>query len=391
MQKKLLAVAVAAALAPAAAMAQVEIYGRANIGLDNWRATGATLAAGTANFGNRARVFEQGSRLGFRINEKLDGGMRAFAVIESGVNLDTGNPTNLGQNAITANASTGVLASRDSYAGIGGGWGDVRFGRQSIWWSNGTISQTGANYINTAADGLITAAGLVAAPVTRQSNVIAYNSPTAGGFNGTVSWSPGNNESSTYTGTSQTKDGVWGVTARYSVAPFTAQFDWADRKNAGTNFASNPSRNRGMKMGLAYSYAAGSQVGYVHANLRNGNSVAVIGNTVAVGDNLTQKVNLLNWEHMAGQWQLLAQYAWSSSVSGATGADVSGTKFNGTTLGAKYHLSKRTGVYATLNTVKNGSNQYADLSGGGYSSGPLTATHEGADVRIIGLGMMHNF
>src|SRR4029077_18709830 len=67
MQKKLLAIAVAGALAPAAAMAQstVEIYGRANVGIDMWQAKGATVAG--ADFNSRARVWDQGSRLGFRV------------------------------------------------------------------------------------------------------------------------------------------------------------------------------------------------------------------------------------------------------------------------------------------------------------------------------------
>ena len=48
MNKKLMAVAVAGALAaPAVAFAQassVQIYGRANLGIDTWQATGATAA-----------------------------------------------------------------------------------------------------------------------------------------------------------------------------------------------------------------------------------------------------------------------------------------------------------------------------------------------------------
>ena len=43
MNKKLMALAVAGALtAPAAALAQVQIYGRANVGLNTYSATGAT-------------------------------------------------------------------------------------------------------------------------------------------------------------------------------------------------------------------------------------------------------------------------------------------------------------------------------------------------------------
>src|SRR5688572_15320843 len=88
MQKKLLAPVVVGALASATAMAQstVEIYGRANLGIDNWRATGSSVAGGDIK--SRNRVYDSGSRLGFRVNEPLGGGMRALAVMESGVNVD---------------------------------------------------------------------------------------------------------------------------------------------------------------------------------------------------------------------------------------------------------------------------------------------------------------
>ncbi|MGH8740188.1 MAG: porin, partial [Burkholderiales bacterium] len=128
MQKKLLALAVAGALVPAAAMAQssVEIYGRANLSFGNWKATGSSTGA---DFDGRMRVVDSGSRLGFRINESLGGGMRAFAVMETGVNIDSGSQA--GQSG-GPNGSTGFWASRDSYLGLGGGWGDIRLGRQSI-------------------------------------------------------------------------------------------------------------------------------------------------------------------------------------------------------------------------------------------------------------------
>jgi len=185
MQKKLLAIAVAGALAPAAAMAQstVEIYGRANVGLDQWQAKGAT--DGTGDYKGRMRVFDFGSRLGFRVNESLGGGMRAFVVMETGVNIDSG--TNNGQST-SANASTGFWASRDSYAGIGGDWGDVRFGRQSPFYSNGIIMQAGSNYINQAMDSAFSFAGPLAQPTGRESNILSYNSPTLGGFNASLSW-----------------------------------------------------------------------------------------------------------------------------------------------------------------------------------------------------------
>jgi predicted porin len=378
MQKKLLGLAVAAALVPAAAMAQssVEIYGRANLAFDNWKATGSPVAGG--DFKSRMRVVDGSSRVGFRINESLGGGLRAFGVIETGVNIDEGGTAGQGGQA---NTSSGIWASRDSYFGLGGGWGDVRLGRQSIWWSNGIIAQTGANYLYTAADSVITG-HMVAAPVTRQSNVISYNSPTMGGFNFSLSYSPDDQEAGTLAAPAK-KGNIMGATARYSSGALRGQLDWATRKNVGN--VDGVDRD-GVKLGVGWAYAPGSQISGIIGNLKNQNaSIAGLG----AGD---AKVTfwLLNWEHMVGQWQLLAQWYRAGEVKVDAG-DVNDSDVTAYTLGAKYFLSKRTGVYANLHAIRNGDFAWADHTGGGVTSGPLSVASRGADPRILGVGIMHNF
>ena len=393
MQKKLLALAVAGALVPAAAFAQssVEIYGRANLSLGNWKATGST--SGVGDLDSRMRVVDSGSRLGFRINESLGGGMRAFAVMETGVNIDSGSQA---AQSGGPNGSSGFWASRDSYLGLGGGWGDVRLGRQSIWWSNGVIAQTGANYIDSAVDGLITG-HMVAAPVTRQSSVLSYNTPTMGGFNASFSYSPHDQEPGTFTGTGQEKGSIWGLTGRYTSGALRAQFDWATRKNAG-NVDSRD--NTGIKVGLGFAYAPGAQISGILGQLENENiaTIAAIGGnplaTIPGGDDVKVRFWLINWEHMFGQMQLLAQLYKANDVDSDALGDLDGTAVTGVTLAAKYFLSKRTGVYVSLNNVKNDDFAWADLTGGGYSSanaGALGPQNAGADVRNIGIGVIHNF
>src|SRR3990172_10403049 len=96
MNKKLMAVAVAGALAaPAAVLAQasnVQIYGKLNLGLDNYSATGSTAGA-AGDFKSRYRVYDSSSRLGFRGTENLGGGLNAGFLMESGVAVDTGAAT----------------------------------------------------------------------------------------------------------------------------------------------------------------------------------------------------------------------------------------------------------------------------------------------------------
>ena len=395
MQKKLLALAVAGALAPAAAMAQqstVEIYGRANLGLDSWKATGAT-AGGNFDFKRRTRVYDGSSRVGFRVNESLGGGMRAFVVIETGINIDRGDGN--GQSG-GPNASTGTWASRDSYVGLGGGWGDVRFGRQSVWWSNGVIAQTGANYINTAVDGLINDPGLLAIPSARTSNVVSYNTPTFGGFNASLSYAPNSENAPPPPAAGSEADAkILGVTGRYTSGALRAQFDWGKNEGAGPAPATGITENTGIKLGVGWAYAPGSQVSAIVGRLENDNVAAsTLGGlpfTVA-GDDLKQNFWLLNWEHMIGPWQILAQYYQSAKVKGL--ADDSNTRAKGFTFGGKYFLSKRTGVYVSYSTVRNEDRSWADMSGGGMSSaaaGGIGSGSAGADVKLWAVGLMHNF
>jgi predicted porin len=393
MQKKVLAIAVAGALAPAAAMAQstVEIYGRANVGLDMWQAKGATVTGN--DFNSRARVYDQGSRLGFRVNESLGGGMRAFVVMETGVNLDSGN--NVGQSAQSNNASTGFWASRDSYAGIGGDWGDVRFGRQSPFYSNGIISQSGANYINQSADNAFSFGGFFGSPSGRESNVASYNSPTLGGFNASLSYGVGASEGAAFTGTGQKKEQLYAITGRYTGGPIRAQFDYGTRKNTGN--IDKQDRN-GWKVGAGWSYAPGSQISAIYGELEQKNSAAAVtggagvGTIIAVGQSPKVPIWILNWEHMLGQWQLLAQYANFGKLKNVT--DSSNTEAQAYTIAAKYFLSKRTGVYGSFNQVKNKDRAFWDMSNAGMSSATnaaLPVASAGADPRIIAIGVMHNF
>ena len=411
MKKKLLAIAVAGALAaPLAAFAQtsVTIYGRANLSLDTWKATGAT-AGSASDFNRRNRVVDSGSRLGFRGTEDLGGGMRAYFVMEAGVNMDTGGAT--GQSG-GVNASTGSLATRDSFVGLAGNWGEVSWGRQSMFWANGLNEQTGANYINMSVAGILTGHGMVAAPVARQSNVFYYTSPRlAGMWDIAVGYSPTSEAATAGTGavgtTSVTGDKVWNLNVKFRTGPWYAQYDWAKRTNNTT--ATVPAAGvvsareiKGNKIGVSYGYAPGSRFAVIYQDLRNNNVLAVagIGNTVvgatatASGNNIRVPMWLFNLEHSIGPWQLLAGYLQAGNVRGASGVDTSNTKANAWHLGAKYNFSKRTGIYGTYNTVRNQSNAFADQSGGGVSSAGaagLGAANEGADLKVWAFGLMHNF
>jgi GBP family porin len=390
MNKKLMAVAVAGALAaPATVLAQVQIYGRANLGFDNYSATGAST--GSANdFKARNRVFDNSSRLGVRGTEDLGGGLRAVYVIESGVNIDTGS-----QNSQFGgvNGSTGFLASRDSYVGLEGNWGRVTFGRQSIYWVNGVIAQSGSNYINVdvATTGAL---GRIVGPTTRTSNVMAYNSPTINGFNATVSYAPNSEAAAANTNTGAK---IYGVTGRYS-GIVNAQVDYAVNE-AATPAAGSAQKLSGLKVGVGYPYAPGAQIAVIFISEKNDNLAAAQAALQGFATNDSVKANavIVNWEHTFGNIQALAE---AGKVAKAKGCSVSANCDNSESTGymvaGRYLFSKRTAAYVSYNRITNKDNATWDLSGGGQSSasasgGFLPATSAGADPRIIALGVVHNF
>lgn len=126
MSKKLLAAAIAAALAPAAVMAEasnVTIYGRIDYGFmsrggDNGSVANPSGSQDTRR--GRLNDFEDGiagtNRFGFRGNEDLGNGLKAIYEFEFGFSGDTGG-------------SFGGTTNRHSWVGLEGAFGTVLGGR----------------------------------------------------------------------------------------------------------------------------------------------------------------------------------------------------------------------------------------------------------------------
>jgi predicted porin len=127
MKKSLVALAVLAASGAAMAQSSVTLYGVADVGFaveDN--GTTSTTRMDSSNL--------NGNRWGLKGAEDLGGGLKAIFVIESGFSLDTG-----------AQASATSLFNRQSYVGVSGGFGTVKFGRQmnSVYSNSGTFDPFG--------------------------------------------------------------------------------------------------------------------------------------------------------------------------------------------------------------------------------------------------------
>jgi len=398
MQKKVMALAVAGALsAPAAAFAQagnVQIYGRLNVGLDNYEAKGASANTGTVNsdFKARMRMFDGASRLGVRGSEDLGGGLKALFQIESGANIDSGN--SLSQSG-SSNASAGTFATRDSYVGLEGGFGRLTMGRQAVWYGNGVIEQATSNYVNISGPFFSGNASRISSVTTRTNNVFAYTTPTFGGFNVTGWYSP---NSETAAAGSNTDARIFGFTARYS-GILNVQADWGKNKavTSTTATATQAGDKTGLKVGIGWPYAPGAQIAVILLDMKQEQSALTTGFVLA-GDRVKQRAAGVSWEHVFGNVQALAQVARSQKAKGcsetSTNAGVNGatcdqTESASVMVGAKYLLSKRSSVYVTYNKITNKANANWDFSSAGYSA--VNTLPAGSDPRVWAIGMMHNF
>ncbi|MFN3715013.1 MAG: porin [Alcanivoracaceae bacterium] len=105
MNKKLLAIAVAAVVAmPAAALANVTVYGRAHVSVD--------MLDDGADY-NELNLSSNSSRLGFKAEKKAEN-ITGFVQIEQQVDFDDG---------------VAFSSARDTFVGVKGDWGMVRIGQ----------------------------------------------------------------------------------------------------------------------------------------------------------------------------------------------------------------------------------------------------------------------
>ena len=173
MNKKLIAIAVAGALAtPAAALAQT-VYGRLNA---EWGVSAGQMDHPTAGSRDSVDGFNSGaSYIGFRAEEKLGGGLSVWGQCENRARfgVDT-NP----------NQGSGGFCDRNSAIGLKGGWGNFFVGR----WDTAMETQSGnTRFVGSTgfqgAQHMLTEdqLGLISF-AQRVQNSYNYESPNWGGF-----------------------------------------------------------------------------------------------------------------------------------------------------------------------------------------------------------------
>ena len=182
MNKKLLAVAVAGALAaPGAAMAQVTISGIFKVGITAGSIDNASAARANDS---ELRVDDNSSRILFNASEDLGGGLSAIGQFDVRFAPDQ---------AGTAPASN-PIGSGNTYVGLRStSWGTVSLGRWDLHYGkqpDDIATKAGALMASSVSLMDFHAAGTIpVANATRTANVIKWDSPNWGGFQLTAAYS----------------------------------------------------------------------------------------------------------------------------------------------------------------------------------------------------------
>jgi predicted porin len=403
MNKKLIAVAIAAALAPVAAMADsgnVVIYGQMNASIDSVNSGYDSAHNGGTSGQRTTQINDNTSRLGFKGTEALGNGLSAVWQIESGINADGAASTESGQTATTGSASAGkTIGTRNTFVGLTGGFGTAILGRHDTPYKLATRNldvfadniADNRSIMGQSGNGLTTFDG-------RQSNVIAYISPTVSGFTGAIGYVAGAESALT---SGQTKGDAWSAMGTYANGPIFASLAYEKHNvgNASTGTLGDPTglaklqglNEKAWKLGGGYNFGD-FKLGLAYEKTSDDFGVA-IGKPGA--DVFGHHAFYLSGAYTMGSNVIKAAYtkAGNLNVGDKTGAK----QFS---IGFDHNMSKRTTVYALYSKLNNDDNGVYGLTGGsngGVAAGNATnylsgnGVAFGQDPSVFSLGMKHSF
>lgn len=373
MKNKLLALAVLSSIAGAAsAQSNVTFYGIVDLGIDYDNGKSRDATTGSTSKWTMASGQTSGSRFGFKGSEDLGGGLAAIFTLENGFNADDGSQ-----------GYGGRIFGRQSWVGLSGGFGAVKFGRQYST-TYLALSAIDPFSINTAGDAQrVYGYGLGKSdPISRSDNTVTYLTPDFSGFTAQAGYGFG--EQAGAFNKSSTKF----VGVNYVNGPLTALATYQNTNgvafapaNAGTGAAATPTSALDaivIPSGLGTSTTTSATVenSFIGATYDFGIAKmhAGFGNTKAqaVGD-LKVRNYLVGATVPLGAGNVLTSWNRTNVT------DVVGGVSNQYAVGYVYPLSKRTTLYTIGALTKNGSGVR------------MNAWANGQNDREFQFGMRHMF
>lgn len=357
MNKNILAIAIAAAVAAPSAFAAATVYGVAHMSGNSFSDvdSGSGKAALTSLSSNS-------SRIGIKGSEDIGGGTSVVYQMEFGVAMD-GNADN------GTDAHTGINSTRNTFIGLGGGFGTVLAGRHDSF-----IKAAGRKY-DLFGDqvgnnrNILGGANATASYVVdgRHNNVLAYVAPSFGGVTIAAAYVPSSavSQAETYDNAAQ-KNAALTAMIDYTAGNFSVTAGYIDVDKLGGNAIT------AYRLGAGYTFGAAKVVG-LYQNAK----IATTSAQDAYGLGGSYKVGA------AGT--IKAQYY---SVQETNSAKNDATL---TTVGYDHALSKNTTAYVVYASAHNNSGASYTTDMGNSGSGSNVTAIMGKDNSAFSVGIIHAF
>jgi predicted porin len=371
MNKKMIALAVAAATLAPAAMAQtanpVTLYGRVYVMFENVKADGGTAAP----LGSRNRVNNNGaSLLGVRGTEDLGGGLKAFFQLETEFRPDQNDTT---------------FGNRNSGVGLQGDFGSVLLGR----WD--TPFKLAAAKYDPFGDTTVSGyTGLMSDRGNfnrREQNVVQYWSPNFNGIQFRAHYTA--NEGKTATVNPKVISG----NITYDKGPISLSYGYEKHTDLLATYATNNAavattgaKETGHTLGGSLTLGQFRVAGVMQRFIKPNVIVPALSATVAATTPV-QKSAMVNLIYTEGKHQFVFQH--QRSKDGRTRLVTTPTvaqpdsKIN--SVGYFYNFSRRTSFISTYTQVKN------NVAGLGNFGTNILAISADQDPRGLALGFRHTF
>jgi predicted porin len=394
MQKKLLALSVAGALAaPAAALAQVEVYGTIHMSFNKMKYGESSTGLPSVS---KFDVASHASNVGVRARESLGGGLSAWAQVETNAAMERSN--NL--------AHTSNFASRNSAVGMQGNFGNIFVGQWTTPWSDldalwgiGTVATYGpitsiigrrettgsAPNPNCANSGSgvpgacdsVEAAGGVGHPFWKRiSNSIHYQSPVFGGAQVKVAYQTNQDKATAGATVTAADPSMWSASVTWSGMGGRARIGAAVDRHM--DFTTVDETDSGWRVTGGYNFGF-VDVGFAYEQM-----------TYKAGGDWDATQWGLQAAVPIGQGAIRAGYSKAEKPDTPLGElDAGATQYN---IGYDYRFSKRTTVGAGYAHIKN--EDLAQFTWSGLSSaqnGTSVTPPPGTDVSIFFVSMIHRF
>jgi predicted porin len=335
MNKKLLVLAVTSALAATTAQADtanVNVYGKLYPQFEINKVTGRPT---------EQEVQASNSAIGFKGDVDIGGGMKGWFQVETNLTLDRG---------------VGTWGSRNSAAGISGGFGNVFLGQwDTVYKQLGDpvsfLGVSAGNFVSNAS--VLSQAGFDADGDTsfhlRLDNYVQYETPEISGFQFLVGYMPDETRSTGGPNTNIISLGAkWESGPLYLALANETHNDTNSLSTALGGTAGADSKDTATRFSISYSLPTGTKVGLDVANMKYEDG----------GAEYDHNAYNLVASHKVGAWSFAASYTMSeggdcTGTAGITCPNTSQLDANQISLGARYDFNKRVSWYAITTKISN--------------------------------------